>query len=174
KEIRGVSRHGVAAAATVFPPLCTFLIPAFLFGAASAVNGRAAGLAATVGTDDLPGFICFGGLIGGLIGMAFWGVAFSIRMEMDTGTLEATWLTPTHHETVVIGRALGSLFWFAISQVALFAFGIWVLGLRLRLEMLLALPAVLCAILAMVVIAYLLAGIVLIIRVANFFVFMWS
>src|SRR5437660_1397217 len=125
---------------------------------------------ATVGTDDLPGFIFFGGLIGGLIGMAFWGVAFSIRMEMDTGTLEATWLTPTHHETVVIGRALGSLFWFAISQVALFAFGIWVLGLRLRLEMLLALPAVLCAILAMVGIAYLLAGIVLLIREANFFV----
>ena len=170
KDVRGFSRYRIAVASTVFTPLYQFIIPAFLFGAAFAVNGRAAGLATTLGTDDLPGFIFFGGLIGGLIGMAFWGVAFSLRMEMDTGTLEPTWLTPTHHETLVIGRALGSLFWFAISQVALFAFGVWVLGLRLRLEMLLALPAVLCAIFAMVGIAYLLAGIVLLIREANFFV----
>ena len=170
KEIRGFSRYRIAVASTVFTPLYQFIIPAFLFGAAFAVNGRAVGLATTLGTDDLPGFIFFGGLIGGLIGMAFWGVAFSIRMEMDTGTLEPTWLTPTHHETLVIGRALSSLFWFAISQVALFAFGVWVLGLRLRLEILLALPAVVCAILAMVGIAYLLAGIVLLIREANFFV----
>ncbi len=148
KEIRGFSRYRIAVASTVFTPLYQFIIPAFLFGAAFAVNGRATGLAATLGTDDLPGFIFFGGLIGGLIAMA----------------------TPTHHETLVIGRALGSLFWFTISQVALFAFGVWVLGLRLRPEMLLALPAVLCAILAMVGIAYLLAGIVLLIREANFFV----
>jgi ABC-type polysaccharide/polyol phosphate export permease len=170
KDIRGFSRYRIAVASTVFTPLYQFIIPAFLFGAAFAVNGRAPGLAATLGTEDLPGFIFFGGLIGGLIGMAFWGVAFSLRMEMDTGTLEPTWLTPTHHETLVIGRALGSLFWFAISQVALFAFGVWLLGLRLRPEMLLALPAVLCAILAMVGVAYLLAGVVLLIREANFFV----
>lgn len=170
KEIRGFSRYRIAVASTVFTPLYQFIIPAFLFGAAFAVNGKAAGLEATIGTDDLPGFIFFGGLIGGLIGMAFWSVAFAIRMEMDTGTLEPTWLAPTHHETLVIGRALGGLFWFAISQAGLFAFGIWVLGLRLRPEMLLALPAFLCAILAMVGVAYLLAGVVLLIREANFFV----
>ena len=68
KEIRGFSRYRIAVASTVFTPLYQFVIPAFLFGAAFAVNGRAAGLAATVGTDDLPGFIFFGGLIGGLIG----------------------------------------------------------------------------------------------------------
>jgi ABC-type polysaccharide/polyol phosphate export permease len=170
KEIRSFSRYRIAVASTVFTPLYQFIIPAFLFGAAFAVNGRAAGLEATLGTDDLPGFIFFGGLIGGLIGMAFWGIAFSLRMEMDTGTLEPTWLTPTHHETLVVGRALGSLFWFLISQVVLFAFGVWFLGLRLRPEMLLAVPAVLLAILAMVGVAYLLAGIVLLIREANFFV----
>jgi ABC-2 type transport system permease protein len=170
KEIRGFSRYRIAVASLVFTPLYQFIIPAFLFGAAFAVNGRATGLAATLGTEDLAGFIFFGGLIGGLIGVSFWGVAFAIRMEMDTGTLEPTWLTPTHHETLVIGRALGSLFWFAISQLALFGFGVLVLGLHLRLEMLFALPAVLCAILAMVGIAYLLAGVVLLIREANFFV----
>jgi len=170
KDIRGFSRYRVAVASTVFTPLYQFIIPAFLFGAAFAVNGRQAGLSATLGTEDLPGFIFLGGLVGGLISIAFWGIAFSLRSEMDLGTLEPSWLTPTHHETLVIGRALGSMFWFVLSQAALFAFGIWLLGLRLRAEMLLALPALVLAVFAMVGIAYLLASVVLLIREANFFV----
>ena len=170
KDIRGFSRYRVAVASTVFTPLYQFIIPAFLFGAAFAVNGRQAGLSATLGTEDLPGFIFLGGLVGGLISIAFWGIAFSLRSEMDLGTLEPSWLTPTHHETLVIGRALGSMFWFVLSQAALFLFGIWLLGLRLRAEMLLALPALVLAVFAMVGIAYLLAAVVLLIREANFFV----
>ena len=53
------------------------------------------------------------------------------------------------------------MFWFVLSQAALFGFGIWFLGLRLRAEMVLAFPAVLLAVVAMVGIAYLLAAIVL-------------
>jgi ABC-2 type transport system permease protein len=170
KDIRSFSRYRVAVASTVFTPLYQFIIPAFLFGAAFAVNGRQAGLSATLGTEDLPGFIFLGGLVGGLISIAFWGIAFSLRNEMDMGTLEPSWLTPTHHETFVIGRALGSMFWFVLSQVALFSFGVWLLGLKLRPEMLLALPAVVLAVFAMVGIAYLLAAVVLLIREANFFV----
>src|SRR5437868_1797783 len=170
KDVQTFSRYRISVASMVFTPLYQFIVPAFLFGAAFAVNGRAAGLSATLGTDDLPGFIFLGGLIGGLISIAFWGVAFSLRSEMDMGTLEPSWLTPTHHETFIIGRALGSLFWFLLSQAALFAFGIWLLGLRLRPEMLIALPAVALAILAMVGIAYMLAAVVLLIREANFFV----
>jgi ABC-2 type transport system permease protein len=170
KDIRSFSRYRVAVASTVFTPLYQFIIPAFLFGAAFAVNGRQPGLAGTLGTEDLPGFILLGGLVGGLISIAFWGIAFSLRNEMDMGTLEPSWLTPTRHGAFIIGRALGSMFWFVLSQAALFAFGVWFLGLRLRLEMLLALPAVALAVFAMVGIAYLLAAVVLIIREANFFV----
>ena len=170
KDIRSFSRYRVAVASMVFTPLYQFLIPAFLFGAAFAVNGRQAGLAATLGTEYLPGFIFLGGLVGGLISIAFWGIAFSLRNEMDMGTLEPSWLTPTRHGIFILGRALGSMFWFVLSQAALFAFGVWFLGLRLRAELLLALPAVLLAVFAMVGFAYLLAAIVLIIREANFFV----
>ncbi len=162
KDIRSFSRYRIAVAGTVFTPLYQFVIPAFLFGAAFAVNGRQPGLSATLGTEDLPGFIFLGGLVGGLIAIAFWGIAFSLRSEMDMGTLEPSWLTPTRHETFIIGRALGGMFWFVLSQTVLFAFGIWFLGLRLRPEMLIALPAVGLAIL--------LAAVVLIIREANFFV----
>src|SRR6266705_686847 len=170
KDIRSFSRYRVAVAGTVFTPLYQFIIPAFLFGAAFSVNGRQAGLSATLGTEDLPGFIFLGGLVGGLISIAFWGIAFSLRNEMDMGTLEPSWLTPTRHEIFILGRALGGMSWFVLSQTVLFAFGIWFLGLRLRPEMLIALPAVGLAVLAIVGIAYLLAAVVLIIREANFFV----
>ncbi|TME29524.1 MAG: ABC transporter permease [Chloroflexi bacterium] len=170
KDVQTFSRYRISVASMVFTPLYQFIVPAFLFGAAFAVNGRAAGLSATLGTDDLPGFIFLGGVVAGLISIAFWGIAFALRTEADAGTLEPSWLTPTHHETFVIGRAMGGLFWFALSQIALWVIGIVFLGLRIRIEMLFALPAVLFAILSMVGMAYLLAAIVLLIREANFFV----
>jgi ABC-2 type transport system permease protein len=170
KDIRSYSRYRVAVLGLVFTPLYQFVIPALLFGAAFAVNGRSSGLAATLGTDDLVGFVFLGGLVGALISHAFWGMAMSIRNEVDTGTLEPSWLTPTHHETFVIGRALGAMFWLILSQAVLFGIGVLFLGLRLRTEMIYALPAVICAAFAMVGIAHMLAGIVLLIREANFFI----
>ena len=170
KDIRNLSRYRIAVASMAFTPLYQFVIPAFLFGAAFAVNGRAAGLTATLGTDDLTGFIFLGGVVAGIVSTAFWGMAMSIRNEMDMGTLEPSWLTPTSHEMFVIGRAIGGMLFLILTQAALFLFGILFMGLRLRPEMLLALPAVLLALLSMVGIAYLLAGIVLLIREANFFI----
>lgn len=170
KDIRNLSRYRIALASMAFTPLYQFVVPAFLFGAAFAVNGRSAGLAATLGTDDLPGFIFMGGVLAGIVSTAFWGMAMSIRNEMDMGTLEPTWLTPTSHETMVLGRALGGMVWFVAAQIVLFSFGVAFLGLHLRPEMLLALPAVLLALVAMIGIAYILAAIVLLLREANFFI----
>ena len=73
KDVQTFSRYRISVASMVFTPLYQFIVPAFLFGAAFAVNGRAAGLSATLGTDDLPGFIFLGGVVAGLISIAFWG-----------------------------------------------------------------------------------------------------
>jgi ABC-type polysaccharide/polyol phosphate export permease len=70
----------------------------------------------------------------------------------------------------VIGRALGGLVWFLLSQVVLFAIGMAVFGLRFRVEIVYALPALIVAIVGMVGVAYILAAIVLLIREANFFI----
>ena len=40
------------------------------------------------------------------MGTAFWDMAFGFKREMDAGTLEPTWLTPTRPETMVLGRAI--------------------------------------------------------------------
>jgi len=170
KDMRNLSRYRWAMIAMVFTPLYQGVIPAFLFGAAFAVGGRVIGLDASIGTDDLAGFIFMGGVVSGLIATTFWTMAMSLRWEIDTGTLEPTWLTPTRHDTLLIGRAAYGLAMFVTGQVILFAIGIAFFGLRLRPEILFALPAVLVAIVGMLGVAYLLAAIVLTIREANFFI----
>src|SRR5256885_4422481 len=154
----------------IFTPLYQGVIPAFLFGASFAVGGHVLGLESTVGTDNLAGFIFLGGVISGLVATSFWAMAMGLRNEMDQGTLEATWLTPTRHETLIIGRAFGGLVWFILSQILLFAIGIAVFGLRFRPEIVYALPAVIVAIVGMIGVAYILAAVVLLIREANFFI----
>ena len=170
KDIRNVSRYRFSVASSIFTPLYQGVLPGLLFGASFAVGGKVVGLDKTIGTADLAGFIFMGGVISGLVATAFWAMAMSFRNEMEMGTLEPTWLTPTARETLVIGRALGGLFWFGFSTIAIFIVGIAFFGLRLRAETLYALPAILIAVVAMVGVAYLIAGVVLSIRDANLFV----
>ena len=170
KDLVVLSRYRIAIVSQIFMPLYQGVIPAFLFGAAFAVGGRVVGLDATVGTDNLAGFIFLGGVISGLVAVSFWVMAMGLRNEMEQGTLEPCWLTPTRHETFVIGRALGGLVWFLLSQVVLFAVGIAAFGLRFDAQILAAVPAVTIAVIGMVGVAYLLAGVVLLIRDASFFI----
>jgi len=170
KDIRNVSRYRFVVASQIFTPLYQGVLPALLFGASFAVGGRVVGLEKTIGTADLAGFVFLGGVMSGLVNTAFWAIAMSFRNEMEAGTLEPTWLTPTSRETLVIGRALAGLLWFGFGQIAIFAIGIGFFGLRLRLELFYATPAMLLAVFAMVGVAYLLAAIVLLIKEANFFI----
>ena len=170
RDIRTLSRYRFVVASMIFTPLYQGVIPAFLFGASFAVGGRVVGLEKTIGTPDLAGFIFLGGVMSGLVATAFWGMAMSIRTELDAGTLEPSWLTPTTREVFVVGRALGALVFFVLGQAIIFAVGIVFFGLRFRPEIVYALPAMLLAVLAMVGVAYALAAVVLLLKEANFFI----
>jgi ABC-type polysaccharide/polyol phosphate export permease len=170
KDLRVLARYRVAVVAMVFTPLYQGVIPAFLFGTAFAVGGRFVGLEETVGTANLAGFIFLGGVISGLVGTAFWAMAMGLRNEMDNGTLEPSWLTPTRRDSFLVGRAIGGMVMFAFSQVALFVIGIAFFGLRFEGNIAAALPAVVVAVVAMVGVAYFLAAAVLLMREANFFI----
>ncbi len=170
KDIRNMSRYRLVVASQIFTPLYQGVLPGLLFGASFAVGGKVVGLEKTIGTDDLVGFIFLGGAMSGLVATAFWSMGMSFRNEMEMGTLEPTWLAPTSKEALVLGRALGGLFWFLFSQAAIFAIGIAFFGLRIRPEIVFALPALVLATVALVGVAHLLAGIVLVIRDANLFI----
>ena len=170
KDLRTMSRYKWSMIGLVFTPLYQGVIPAFLFGAAFAVGGRIVGLDSSIGTENLSGFIFMGGVMSGLIATAFWFIAMSLRWEMDMGTLEPTWLTPTRHDTILIGRTLYGLIIFGAGQVILFVVGFAFFDLRFSVDILLAIPAMMLAVFAMLGVAFLLAGIVLVIREANFFI----
>ena len=170
KDLKTFFRYRIAVVSQIFVPLYQGVIPSLLFGLSFAVSGRVVGLEQSVGTENLAGFIFMGGVMSGLISAGFWSMAMGIRNEMDAGTLEPSWLTPTHHETLLIGRALSGVVWQVLSQTALFAIGIAFFGLRFRAEILYAVPALLIAIVAMVGVAYILAAGVILIREANFFI----
>lgn len=170
KDLRNLSRYRLFLASMVFNPLYQSIIPAFLFGAAFAVGGRQIGLESSLGTSDLSGFLFMGGVISGMVGVAFWAIAFGLRSEMDQGVLEPSWLTPTRRETLVLGRALSALVVFLVVQAVLFAIGIAFFGLHIRSETLYALPAMVLALVAMGALGYLVAGVVLVFKEANFLV----
>lgn len=170
KDLRSLSRYPWSMWAMVFNPLYQGIIPAFLFGAAFAVGGRAIGLGSSAGTENLAGFVFLGGVMSSIVAMAFWIMAMSLRNEMDMGTLEPTWLTPTRHDTLVLGRLIGGLVMLAASQAVLFAVGMTFFGLRFDATIVYAVPAVAIAVVGMVGTAYLLAAAVLLVREANFFI----
>ncbi len=170
KDLRNLSRYRWSMLAQVFIPLYQGVIPAFLFGASFAIGGRVVGLESVIGTDNLAGYIFMGGVVGGLVATTFWAMAMSLRWEMDTGTLEPTWLTPTRHDALLIGRAIYGIVQFAIGQSILFAVGILFFGLHFSVEIVYAIPAVLVAVVAMLGVAYVLAAVVLLLREANFFI----
>lgn len=170
KDLRSLGRYRLQLPSLVFGWLYQSIIPAFLFGASFAVGGRHLGLASSLGTEDLAGFLFMGGVVGAILSTAFWSIAFSLRMEMDMGTLEPSWLTPTRRETIVLGRAIYAALLLVLVQLALFAIGIAIFGLRVRAEALLALPAVLIAMVGMAGIAYLITAAVLLLKEANIFV----
>lgn len=170
KDLRNLSRYRLMLPSLIFGWLYQAILPAFLFGASFAIGGRHLGMASSIGTEDLAGFIFMGGVVSAVVATAFWTVAMSIRLEMDAGTLEPTWLTPTRRETLILGRAIYGLVLLALTQAALFAIGLAFFGLRVRAEALWAVPALAVALVATAGVAYMIAGAVLLLREANFFV----
>ena len=170
KELQIARRYPLNLVNEVLQPLYQFLLPSLLLGLTFYVGGRAVGLEATTGTDDLAGYLFLGTVVGGLVGAAFWDMAFGLKREMDAGTLEPTWLTPTRPDTAVLGRAISGGILSAIASVILVALGAVVFGADLAAGMLAGLPALVLASISMIGIGYLVASAVLMIREPNFMV----
>jgi len=170
KELLTNLRYPLQLVTEVAQPLYQFLIPALLLGASFAVGGRAIGLKSMTGTENLAGYLFLGVVVGGMVSTAFWDMAFSFKREMDAGTLEQTWLSPTRPETFVLGRAISGGLTSVTASVVLIAIGMAFFGATVGHGLWLALPALLLAMASMVGIGYLVASACLMLREPNFFV----
>ena len=170
RDLTVVRRYRLNAVNRVLQPLYQTLIPGLLLGATFAVGGEAVGLAETAGTTDVVGYLFLGMLALTLASAAFWDVAAMIKFELDTGTLEPAWLTPTRRETFVVGMTISALTVGLASTAVLVAIGIWLFGARLTPHVAIAVPVLALAMVGVLGIAYLVGAIVLRMRDANFFV----
>ena len=170
KELLTALRYPLQLVTEVAQPLYQFLLPSLLLGATFAVAGRSIGLQSLTGSGNLAGYLFLGVVVGGMVGTAFWDMAFSFKREMDTGTLEQTWLSPTRPETFVLGRAISGGLIAGGSSAILVGLGLTLFGASIGPGLLLALPALLLAMASMVGIGYLVASAVLVLREPNFFV----
>jgi ABC-2 type transport system permease protein len=170
KELLISRRYPLQLVNEVLQPLYQFLLPSLLLGLTFYVGGRAIGLEASVGTDDLAGYLFLGTLVGGMVGAAFWDQGFGLKREMDAGTLEPMWLTPTRPETTVLGRAISGLILSALASTILIGVAIVWFGAAIAGGLLAALPALVLASIAMIGIGYLVASAVLMIREPSFMV----
>jgi ABC-2 type transport system permease protein len=170
KELQIFGRYRLNAVNSVIQPLYQTLIPGVLLGATFAIGGQAVGLAATAGTTDIVGYLFLGMLALNLASAGFWRVAFSIKMELDAGTLEPAWLTPTRRETFVIGMTISGLIIAVVATVVLVLIGIWLFGAGIAPRLAVAVPILAVSSVGILGIGYLIGAIVLRMRDANFFV----
>lgn len=170
KELRIFARYRLNAVNQVIQPLYQTLIPGLLLGATFAIGGEVVGLADTAGTTDVVGYLFLGMLALNLCAAGFWAVAWSIKLELDAGTLEPAWLTPTRRETFVIGLTLAGVVVAVASTAILVVVGIWLFGAEIAPRLAIAVPILAVASFGVLGIGYLVGAIVLRMRDANFFV----
>jgi ABC-2 type transport system permease protein len=170
KELQVMLRYRLNALNRVVQPIYQVLIPGILLGATFAIGGEAVGLAETAGTTDIAGYLFLGMLALTLASAGFWDVAFSLKTELDAGTLEPAWLTPTRRETFIIGQTLAGMITAAVTTVILVGVGILLFGADIAPQLLLALPVIALTAVGVLGIGYLVAAIVLRMKDANFFV----
>ncbi len=163
-------RYRLNAVNRVVQPIYQLLIPGILLGATFAVGGEAVGLAESAGTTDTTGYLFLGMLALTLAAAGFWDVAFSVKTELDAGTLEPAWLTPTRRETFVIGQTLAGIAIASVTTGVTVIIGILIFGAQLVPQLLIALPIIALTSVGVLGIGYLVAAIVLRMRDANFFV----
>ena len=170
KELQVARRYRFGSINQIFQPLYQTLIPSLLLGATFAVGGVAVGLAETAGTTDIVGYLFLGMLALNLASAGFWSVAFSLKQELDAGTLEPAWLTPTRRETFVIGMTISGLILAVIATIILVGVGIVLFDAGIALRLAVAVPVLAVTSIGVLGFGYLVAAIVLRMREANFFV----
>lgn len=170
KELRVFARYRLNAVNQVLQPLYQTLIPGVLLGATFAIGGQAVGLAETAGTTDVVGYLFLGMLALNLASVGFWSVAFAIKMELDAGTLEPAWLTPTRRETYVVGLTLSGLVVATVATAVLIGVGVWLFGAEIGPRLLIGLPVIALTSAGILGIGYLVGAIVLRMKEGNFFV----
>ncbi|MBP7693639.1 MAG: ABC transporter permease [Anaerolineales bacterium] len=107
-RLTNISRYPGQLAMEIIIPVVFAAMP-MLLGQATGGDQAAANFEANTGTANYVAYLLIGSNIFTIVTNAFWHIAYWLRFEQETGTLEAIYLTPTSTLTLASGVALYSV-----------------------------------------------------------------
>jgi ABC-2 type transport system permease protein len=159
-------RYPLNAVSQAFQPLI-WLTPVYFMGRVFSVGGQAQGFAGYSGTADYISFILIGAALSQFISAVFWGMGYSLKVDMDAGVLEANWLMPMPRLLLLVGRTLTSLVTTAVTTAAMLLLAGWLFGFHASGSVLAAFLTALPMLLGLYGFGFAFAALVLIMREAN-------
>lgn len=124
-----ISRYPGQLTMDVVIPIVFASLP-ILLGRATAGAQAGQVFAENTGTGNYVAYMLIGSSAFVIVSYAFWHVAYWLRWEQETGTLESLYLSPTHRVWVAAGTALYSCLRGLISALAAYLLGSLVLGVN--------------------------------------------
>lgn len=166
-RLLNVSRYPGMLIMDIIIPIIMASMP-ILLGRATAGGQAGAIFEANTGTANYVGYMIIGSSAFAMVSNAFWHIAYWVRWEMETGTLEALYLAPTSRLWVAAGVALYSLIRSLVSALLAYFLGSWILGVDpLQGELLIALAFLLVGAIPLYGFALLFGALVLKLKDAN-------
>ena len=159
-------RYPLNAVARSLEPL-VWIAPLYFMAQVFSVNGQAQGIAAYTGSGDYMSFVLVGTVLINFILSVFWGMGFSLKNDMDTGTLEANWLMPLPRLLLLVGRTINSLITTSITSGIMLALAAAFFGFRPTGSTLAAVLIAVPMLLGLYGFGFAFAALVLILREAN-------
>lgn len=96
------------------------------------ISGADAGVVfeGNTGTTNYVAYMLIGSSVFTIVSLAFWHIAYWLRWEQETGTLEALYLSPTNRIWVVAGTALYSCTRSVLTAILAYLLGSIILGVN--------------------------------------------
>src|SRR5690625_1518547 len=108
-----------------------WMAPVYFLGLSFSEGGQALGFAGTTGTKDFIAYILLGTVVGSYVSAVFWGIGFSLKQEMEQGTLESLWLTPNSRLWLLVGRSTIGVLITGINTVSVMVGAYFLFGFQM-------------------------------------------
>ena len=128
-RLLNIGRYPGQLALEIVIPIVFASMP-MLLGRATGGADAAANFQANTGTANFVAFMLIGSNVFTIVSTAFWHIAYWLRFEQETGTLEAVYMTPTSSFTLASGVALYSAIRGLTASILAYIIGCLIFGVN--------------------------------------------
>jgi ABC-2 type transport system permease protein len=162
-----ITRYPGQLVMDILVPIVLAAMPILLGRASGGANAEQV-FAANTGTTNYVAYLLIGSSVFTIVSYAFWHIAYWLRWEQESGTLETLYLTPTHRIWVAAGTALYSCLRGVFSALAAFLIGSLILRVNpFQGEVLLALAFIVVGLIPLYSLTLLFGAVILKVKEAN-------